>query len=283
MIGARCAVAVVVAGILTASCSKKSDVSREPEAGTAEVEDESQPEVDQIAEDCVAFVRATKVLPEAQTVSSDCPTCPAEGADVFTFRHMKIDKISCSEETCTVMATIRAEFNPGSGKTIAGGLTGWIPPEQRSAYLNGQTPSGEQTYQVRITYKRREDQWRAVEFDRPDADKPVPTASTSAFKSGIEGSIVVSPTRPGPIRKDAEANAAPAPVPGTQFAVKAGDAVVATFTTDSEGQFRIALPPGHYVISRQGAGARIGRWQFEADVVDDQMTKVKWTADSGMR
>jgi hypothetical protein len=99
--------------------------------------------------------------------------------------------------------------------------------------------------------------------------------------SGIEGTIVVSPTRPGPIRK--EEGPSVAPVRNAQFAVKAGDATVKTFTTDSEGRFQVALPPGHYVIVREGAPARIGHWRFEADVVAGQVIKVNWTADSGMR
>ena len=99
--------------------------------------------------------------------------------------------------------------------------------------------------------------------------------------SGIEGTIVVSPSRPGPIRK--EEGPSVAPVPNAQFAIKAGDATVKTFTTDSEGRFQVALPPGHYVIVREGAPPRIGRWHFEADVVAGQMIQVKWTADSGMR
>jgi hypothetical protein len=72
-------------------------------------------------------------------------------------------------------------------------------------------------------------------------------------------------------------------VRNAQFAIKAGDATVKTFTTDGEGRFQVALPPGHYVIVKEGAAARIGRWRFEADVVASQMTKVNWTADSGMR
>jgi hypothetical protein len=98
--------------------------------------------------------------------------------------------------------------------------------------------------------------------------------------SGIEGTILVSPSRPGPITKDGPSVA---PVRNAQFVVKAGDATVKTFTTDGEGRFQVALPPGHYVIVREGAGARIGRWRFEADVVAGQVTKVNWTADSGMR
>ena len=99
--------------------------------------------------------------------------------------------------------------------------------------------------------------------------------------SGIEGTIVVSPTRPGPIRKDEEMSVAP--VGNTQFVIKAGDATVKTFTTDGEGRFQVSLPPGHYVVLREGAAPRVGSWRFEADVIAGQMTKVNWTADSGMR
>lgn len=99
--------------------------------------------------------------------------------------------------------------------------------------------------------------------------------------SGIEGTVLVSPSRPGPIRKDDGPSVAP--VRNAQFLLKAGDVTVKTFTTDGDGRFQVALPPGHYVILREGAGARIGRWRFEADVVAGEMTKVNWTADSGMR
>jgi hypothetical protein len=107
------------------------------------------------------------------------------------------------------------------------------------------------------------------------AETPAPVMS------GIEGTIVVSPTRPGPIRKDEEPSVAP--VGNVQFVVKAGDATVKTFTTDGEGRFQVALPSGHYVIQREVPGSRVGRWRFEADVVAGQVTKVNWTADSGMR
>jgi hypothetical protein len=98
--------------------------------------------------------------------------------------------------------------------------------------------------------------------------------------SGIEGTVLVSPSRPGPITQDGPSVA---PARNVQFLVKAGDATVKTFTTDGEGRFQVALAPGHYVILREGAGVRIGRWHFEADVVAGEMTKVNWTADSGMR
>lgn len=85
---------------------------------------------------------------------------------MLSFRYMKTDAVSCSGDTCTVVVTIRAVFNPGSGETMTGGLTAWIPAEQRSAYLKGQTISGEQTYRIQISYTRRGAAWRAAEFDR---------------------------------------------------------------------------------------------------------------------
>jgi hypothetical protein len=107
------------------------------------------------------------------------------------------------------------------------------------------------------------------------AEVPAPGAS------GIEGTVFVSPSRPGPIRKDSEPNVAA--VGNTQFVVRAGDAIVTRFTTDGEGRFQVTLPPGHYVVVREGAASGIGRWRFEADVVAGEVTKVNWTADSGMR
>jgi hypothetical protein len=180
----RRAALIFVAAIIAASCSKKStpdldkdvntpeasrEMAREPGSEKTEREGELQPDEDQIAEDCVAFVRSTKIVP-ARAVSTDCPGCPAKGTDVLSFRHMKTDAVSCSGDTCTVVVTIFSAFNPGSGETMTGGLTAWVPPEQRSAYLSGQTPSGEQAYRVQVTYKRRGPAWRAVEFDRAPVD-----------------------------------------------------------------------------------------------------------------
>ena len=176
----RRAALIFVAGIITASCSEKSapdrdndsaasESPRESESERAESEDERQPREDEIGEDCVAFVRSTKVVP-ARAPTAGCPGCPADGAEVLTFRRMQTDRISCSGDTCTVLVTISVSFNPGAGERIAGGLTAWISPEQRSEYLSGRTPSGEQAYRVKITYKRRGAAWRAAEFDRADLE-----------------------------------------------------------------------------------------------------------------
>ena len=110
---------------------------------------------------------------------------------------------------------------------------------------------------------------------------PMATAQTpTPGSSGIEGVIMVSPNRPGPIRKD-QPSAGPAA--NVRFVVKKGDAQVASFTTDAEGGFRVLLPPGTYTVLREDPGARIGRWRFEAEVKPGEVTKVQWVGDSGMR
>ena len=107
------------------------------------------------------------------------------------------------------------------------------------------------------------------------------TAETSPSAStGIEGVIFVSPSHGGPIRQGVPSTAAVANVP---FVVQKGDQTVTSFTTDGEGRFQVSLPPGHYTVFRSNTGSRIGRWRFEADVIAGQVTKVQWTADSGMR
>jgi hypothetical protein len=162
---------LVFVATLVISCSEEHD-AEEPRTAreNVEAEDENkQPHEDKIAEDCVAFLRATKVT-GPPVASAACPGCPAEVGEVLTFREMKIDGISCANDTCDVMVTIRASFNPALGGTVAGGLTAWISPEQRDEYLRGRTPSAEQDFPVKITYKRRSESWRPVEFDRPGGE-----------------------------------------------------------------------------------------------------------------
>ena len=114
----------------------------------------------------------------------------------------------------------------------------------------------------------------AVVIPMTKAQTPTPGSS------GIEGVILVSPNRPGPIRKD---HPSAGPAANVEFVVKKEDARVASFTTDAEGRFRVLLPPGHYTALREDPGARIGHWRFETEVKPGEVTKVQWTADSGMR
>lgn len=106
------------------------------------------------------------------------------------------------------------------------------------------------------------------------ADSPTPAPS------GIEGVIFVSPNRPGPITKDGPSKG---PAGNIEFVVKKGEVRMASFTTDAEGRFRILLKPGHYIVTREDAGAAIGHWRFEVDVLAGEIAHVNWTGDSGMR
>jgi hypothetical protein len=102
--------------------------------------------------------------------------------------------------------------------------------------------------------------------------------SPSSAETGIRGTIFISPARPGPIHPGDPTRA---PAGNVEFVVKTGETTAATFRTDADGNFKVALPPGHYIVTRETG--RIGRWHFEADVAAGQWTKVSWTGDSGMR
>jgi hypothetical protein len=170
-------VTLISFALLAAACSRKSDSDRkeraektserEPEVANSSErrEQETQPSEDDIVEDCHAFTWLTKAMP-AKTTSADCPQCPssAEGTEVFQFQGAKVDHVSCVGGTCEVAASIHASFNPSKGGTITGGLTGWIPLEQREQYSRGQTPPGQQVYHLNITYGKEEDRWRPVDF-----------------------------------------------------------------------------------------------------------------------
>lgn len=167
---------ISLAALVTASCWKRSDsgskeASERVKPSQAEVasvegeESKSQPSADDIVEDCYAFVWLTKAT-LARKTSAECPQCPSteEANHVLKFEGAKVERVSCTEETCELAVSIRARFNPSKGGTISGGLTGWIPSEQREQYSRGETPPGEKAYHVKIIYRRKEGAWRPVEF-----------------------------------------------------------------------------------------------------------------------
>ena len=103
-----------------------------------------------------------------------------------------------------------------------------------------------------------------------------------ATTSGIQGTITIRPTRPGPIRAGSELPDA-APLPSATFSISSENGSIRSFTTDAQGRFRIVLKPGHYVVAL--AENRFPRpcGPFEVDVLDKKMTDVQWRCDSGMR
>jgi hypothetical protein len=184
---------IAVVGLLAASCSKKSaaDADQKPKnasetprqnlaEGASESENESRkspgeaeaaPDPEEIGEDCVAFLRATKAVP-ANRENTNCPQCPGNDAsvEVLKFNDLKINRVTFSESTCEVDVSIDAQFNPSPGGNIVGGLIAWISPEQREQYSHGKAPTGRQVYKVKVIYRRAGGGWRAVEFDRADRD-----------------------------------------------------------------------------------------------------------------
>lgn len=106
--------------------------------------------------------------------------------------------------------------------------------------------------------------------------------STKVADTGIQGTLTVSPSRPGPARKGSELPNA-APLSNATFRVTSNERVVTTFTSDAGGHFRVALKPGHYSIVL--AENRFPRpcGPFEIDVETGKMLEVEWRCDSGMR
>jgi hypothetical protein len=106
--------------------------------------------------------------------------------------------------------------------------------------------------------------------------------SDSGRSTGVEGVVMVSPIRPGPIKKGSDVPTR-GPLPNAVFSVANEKGTVTSFTTDGEGRFRLSLSPGHYVVSL--AEYRFPRpcGPFEIDVESGKMTKVEWSCDSGMR
>ena len=99
----------------------------------------------------------------------------------------------------------------------------------------------------------------------------------SKVETGIEGVINVSPVPTGPSQLGSK------PLANTTFVIKAGDEIVALFTTDERGHFRVPLSAGRYSVSRKDAQPKVGRYSFDIDVTKGRMTNVAWSCDSGMR
>ncbi len=110
----------------------------------------------------------------------------------------------------------------------------------------------------------------------------VARSESKTGNTGITGVIMVTPIRPGPIRKGSELPTA-APLPNAKFRITSKEGAVTTFTTDTAGHFRVSLQPGHYsvVLAENRFPKPCG--PFEVHVEAGKMTDVQWRCDSGMR
>lgn len=105
-------------------------------------------------------------------------------------------------------------------------------------------------------------------------------AQQPAASAGLEGTILISPVMGGPTRQGASDSK---PLPQTEFVVKQGDEVVASFRTDAQGRFRISLGAGHYSVVKKEKGAMGSFGPFEVEVTAGKMKTVQWQCDSGIR
>ena len=71
------------------------------------------------------------------------------------------------------------------------------------------------------------------------------TMPLSADQSGVKGTALWGPVKPGPVRAGYSDEA---PL-SAAFEVRQGGKVVARFKSDKAGRFEVLLPPGEYVIT----------------------------------
>ena len=110
----------------------------------------------------------------------------------------------------------------------------------------------------------------------------VTLSESKAGNTGITGVIMVSPIRPGPVKKESEFPKE-APLPNAAFTVTSDSGAVTRFTTDTMGHFKILLKPGHYAVSLAENRFPKPCGPFEVNVETGKMTDVEWRCDSGMR
>ncbi len=110
------------------------------------------------------------------------------------------------------------------------------------------------------------------------AETPTPTPSC---ESGLAGTITLHGISAGPVRQGVPDYR---PLADITFLVRQEDRVVASFTTDKLGQFRVVLPPGHYTVQRKDWKSRVGFYgPFRIDIAKDELKKVSWDCQTGMQ
>lgn|SRR5215471_1478330 len=114
-----------------------------------------------------------------------------------------------------------------------------------------------------------------------------PSVSALAYKprskaTGIKGKVVLTGNCPGPQRVGETCPARP--YQGKLAITRASDQkIVATTTTDSNGEFSIAVAPGKYFITQAGEARYPIIHSPEITVVKNKVTAVEVQGDLGMR
>jgi len=96
--------------------------------------------------------------------------------------------------------------------------------------------------------------------------------------TGIEGVITVGPIHGGPARDGIPHSQ---PLRDATFVVENERGVVASFTTDDQGRFRVSLTPGHYTVTKKERPKAGAYGPFSVDVETGKLTNVAWNCDDG--
>ena len=104
----------------------------------------------------------------------------------------------------------------------------------------------------------------------------------AAPQTGVIGTVSVSPARPGPQREGERDTSA---LQGAAVQLRdTQDNLVASATTDAQGQFSMLAPAGDYIVRVNFNGQRFPRCAaVEASVPAGQFAHVDVVCDSGMR
>jgi hypothetical protein len=109
-----------------------------------------------------------------------------------------------------------------------------------------------------------------------------PNAPASATgESGIQGQVTIGPACPGPV--SAENPCPDRPYQTTLTVLDQNNQVVAQVQTDTQGNFRVVLPPGTYTVHPASSGVMPRAGDQSVTVVKGQFTQVNIAFDSGMR
>lgn len=108
-----------------------------------------------------------------------------------------------------------------------------------------------------------------------------PASPTPGGASGLEGSILLHGISGGPVTKGVPDSR---PLADMTFEVQKEGLTVAAFTTDTEGRFRVSLPPGHYRVIKKDWKSRVGFFgPFQVEIIPGQIRKVAWHCETGMQ
>jgi hypothetical protein len=137
-----------------------------------------------------------------------------------------------------------------------------------------QAPSAEQIESIRSLLTQAFEAARRILLSA--APTPAPGGD-----SGIEGQAVLGPACAGPVRIDTPCP--DLPYEGLFLVLDASGQERTRFHTDAEGRFRVALPPGTYLLRLSAEQSLPSMPDLEVKVLAGQFTALLLQLDSGIR